>query len=88
MKRTFNHEDIARLARHIWQLEGCQSGRDDENWLKAEHLLLLVSASASERAEVKDTPATLPAVKVAKGAVHFRRPRPVQPAPFAGVSAR
>ena len=88
MKNTFNHEDIARLARHIWQLEGCQSGRDEENWLKAEQLLRLVSASASEPATAKSTTPTMPAVNAAKSAASLRRPRPVQPAPFAAVSAR
>ncbi len=88
MKNTFNHEDIARLARHIWQLDGCQSGRDEENWFKAEQLLRLVSASASKLATAKrNTPAT-PAVKAVKGAAPVRRSRPVQPPSSAAVLAR
>lgn len=30
------HDEVARLARQIWESEGCQSGKDQEYWLKAE----------------------------------------------------
>jgi len=38
-----NHDEIARLACQLWQKEGCQSGRDNEYWLRAERHLRAVS---------------------------------------------
>ena len=34
------HEQIAQLAKEIWEREGRQSGRDLDYWLQAEHELL------------------------------------------------
>lgn len=81
MKNTFNHEDIARLARHIWQLEGCQSGRDEENWLKAEQLLRLAAQPESGRttnAKTKSNGALTKEKKAqpaARGARQFQQAR-------------
>ena len=44
-KPALNHEDIANLARQIWQSEGGQPGRDLEYWLKAERQILAASES-------------------------------------------
>jgi hypothetical protein len=46
---TLNRDAIARMAWHIWQQEGCQHGRDQENWLKAEQLFLAASQQGSGR---------------------------------------
>ena len=34
------HDQIARTARRIWEQEGRQTGRDLQNWLRAERELL------------------------------------------------
>ena len=34
------HEDIAQLAKQLWEREGRQAGRDLEYWLRAERQLL------------------------------------------------
>lgn len=39
-KLTLNYDEIAQAAWDIWQQEGCQHGRDQEHWLKAEQQLL------------------------------------------------
>ena len=36
---TPNQEEIAACAYHLWESEGCQSGRDLDYWLQAEALL-------------------------------------------------
>jgi len=41
-KVVLNHDDIANLARQIWQSEGSQPGRDLEYWLQAERQILTV----------------------------------------------
>lgn len=33
---TPTYEQIAQRAEHIWRQEGCLSGRDEQNWKKAE----------------------------------------------------
>ena len=33
-KTVLNREDIAAHAHQLWQHEGCQTGRDQEYWLK------------------------------------------------------
>ena len=33
------HENIAALAQHLYEEEGCPDGRADEHWLQAEHQL-------------------------------------------------
>ncbi len=38
-KTVLNREDIAAHAHQLWQHEGCQTGRDQEYWLKAEQQL-------------------------------------------------
>jgi hypothetical protein len=35
------HEDIARLAYSFWEARGCQGGSPHEDWLRAEHELLV-----------------------------------------------
>jgi hypothetical protein len=40
-KQVLNRDEIARLAWHMWQAEGDQSGRDEEYWLQAEQLLAI-----------------------------------------------
>ena len=34
------HEQIAARAKRIWEIKGCPSGKDDENWREAEAQLL------------------------------------------------
>lgn len=48
-KLTSNREEIANIARNIWQQEGCQPGRDLEYWLRAEHQLQAISKQASDQ---------------------------------------
>jgi hypothetical protein len=43
-----NRDEIASLAWHIWQQEGCQHGQDQENWIKAEQLLLTATQPGKE----------------------------------------
>lgn len=47
---ALNHDDIANLARQIWQSEGGQPGRDQEYWLKAERQILAASQQKSRPA--------------------------------------
>lgn len=42
-KTTVDHDEIARLAWQLWQVDGGQSGRDEEYWLRAEQQLWGVS---------------------------------------------
>ena len=39
-QQTLNHDEIAKAAWLIWQQEGCQHGRAQEHWIKAEQQLL------------------------------------------------
>jgi hypothetical protein len=34
-----SHEQIAELARQIYQQSGCVEGNDAQNWLQAEHIM-------------------------------------------------
>jgi hypothetical protein len=55
-----SHDEIARLARRIWQQEGCQSGRDEEYWLQAEQQLRAISQQGNgqtHQASAKRKPA-------------------------------
>jgi len=45
-KPVLNHDEIASLARQIWQTEGCQAGRDEEYWLRAEGQILAIRQAA------------------------------------------
>ncbi len=38
--RPANHDEIAGLAKQLWECEGRPSGRDLEYWLRAERQLL------------------------------------------------
>jgi hypothetical protein len=48
-KPALNHDDIANLARQIWQSEGGQEGRDLEYWLKAERQILAAKQQTSRQ---------------------------------------
>ena len=48
-KPVLNHDEIASLARQIWQTEGGQAGRDEEYWLQAEQRLLKARQSPGAR---------------------------------------
>ncbi len=50
-KPVLNHDEVANLARQIWQAEGCKAGRDEEYWLKAEQQLLAASQPGKEPAK-------------------------------------
>jgi hypothetical protein len=39
-QQTLNHDEIAKAAWLIWQQEGCQHGRAQEHWVRAEQQLL------------------------------------------------
>jgi hypothetical protein len=39
-QQMLNHDEIAKAAWLIWQQEGCQHGRAQEHWVKAEQQLL------------------------------------------------
>jgi hypothetical protein len=45
-----HHNDVANLARQIWQSEGGQQGRDQEYWLKAERQILAARQQKSRPA--------------------------------------
>lgn len=50
-----SHEEIARMAAHLWEEEGRLAGRDLEYWLRAEQQLLAASRAVKTRASA--TPA-------------------------------
>jgi Protein of unknown function (DUF2934) len=49
------HEDIAELARQMWEREGRQVGKDLEYWLRAERQLLSRSDRASKMPPIQAT---------------------------------
>lgn len=51
------HEDIAELAKQIWDSEGRLAGRDLEYWLRAERRLV------SGRSRTADRPTIAPALQ-------------------------
>jgi hypothetical protein len=46
-QQTLNHDEIAKAAWLIWQQEGCQHGRAQEHWIKAEQQLLVAKSGQS-----------------------------------------
>jgi hypothetical protein len=44
-----NRDEIASLAWRIWHHEGCGHGRELEDWLKAEQLLLIASQPGGKK---------------------------------------
>jgi len=42
------HQEVAELAKQIWEMEGRQPGRDLEYWLRAERLVHLQSSRGNE----------------------------------------
>jgi hypothetical protein len=46
---ALDHDEIACLAWQIWQQEGCVPGRDQDNWSKAEQLLLTANHPGKEQ---------------------------------------
>lgn len=52
------HEDIAELAKQIWEREGRQAGRDLEYWLRAERQLRLRRNATGNPASGKSTTGT------------------------------
>ncbi len=53
------HEEIAQLAKQIWEREGRQGGKDVEYWLRAEHELF------SGRHRTSRSPANAPTAETA-----------------------
>jgi hypothetical protein len=58
-QQTLNQHEVAKAAWLIWQQEGCQHGRAQEHWIKAEQQLLeaknrqsgkIVNSAAKRRA--------------------------------------
>ncbi len=49
------HDEIANLARQIWEREGRKPGRDLENWLEAERQLL---SRRNETSRPRENPVT------------------------------
>jgi hypothetical protein len=49
LQQTLNHDAIAKVARDLWQNEGCQNGRDLEYWLKAEQQLLAATSQPKDQ---------------------------------------
>ena len=91
-KMVLNQDDIARLAWHIWQQEGCQPGRDEENWLKAEQLLMVASQPAKDLTNAAKTNAATArpngsATKKNLAASAARNAGQFQPAPPAALAA-
>ena len=60
--KTANRDEIANLARQIWEREGCQQGRDQEYWFRAEQQLLAARQQAGNR-----THAVLPNHRISMG---------------------
>jgi hypothetical protein len=63
-RQTLNHDEIAKVARDLWQREGCQGGRDQEYWLKAEQQLLAAKSkqncgAPSSAANLRASPAAV-----------------------------
>jgi hypothetical protein len=58
-KQPLNHDDVAKVARELWQKEGCQNGRDLEYWLKAEQALLAASGNGRPGARARNARAKL-----------------------------
>ncbi len=54
-KGKVSHDEIAQRAKQIWELEGRQSGRDIEYWLRAERELV---ASRNRGSNERSNPAT------------------------------
>ena len=54
-RQTLNHDEIAKAAWLIWQQEGCQHGRAQEHWIKAEQQLLV--ATNGQRVGAVNSPA-------------------------------
>ena len=48
-RSVLDHDEIACLAWHIWQQEGCVPGRNQDNWSKSEQLLLTANHLGSDR---------------------------------------
>ena len=59
-------DEIAKLAWHLWQQEGCQTGRDLDYWLRAEQELLVFSEQGSTWTTVVNTKTNGPAPKETK----------------------
>jgi hypothetical protein len=38
-KQTLNCDEVAKVAWSLWQQDGCQHGRDQEYWFRAEQQL-------------------------------------------------
>jgi hypothetical protein len=36
---AFSHDDVARVAKQIWEDEGCPEGKAEEHWQRAEEHL-------------------------------------------------
>ena len=66
-KRALKHEDIAMIARQLWEQNGFQSGRDAEYWLEAEQLLLLTSQPEIDQAKTTPTTPTKSGAAAATG---------------------
>jgi hypothetical protein len=55
-----SHDEIARLAKQIWECEGRQAGRDMEYWLRAEGQLLSNQKRPSNRGGTQATTVAAP----------------------------
>lgn len=56
---TLQREDIATLARELWQQEGSQSGRDWEYWLRAEQQILAAREQTNPAKNRSNSPAAM-----------------------------
>ena len=43
--------EIAKVAYELWEKRGCLPGRDLENWLEAERIIMTISAEKSQSKE-------------------------------------
>ena len=60
---NLDHDAIAQLAWQIWQKEGCQNGRDVENWLQAEELLAIRQSVTGQPEVAPAKPKSAPATR-------------------------
>jgi hypothetical protein len=49
-KPALSRDEIAKLAWQLWEKDGCQHGRDQEYWFRAEQQLLAAKQPVSNRA--------------------------------------
>jgi len=50
-QQTLDYDEVAKVARSIWEREGCPPGHDLEHWLRAEQQLLAAKSKQNAGAQ-------------------------------------